>query len=304
LLNAALDEELALSAVATTPFGIAGIGWGRRVGQEVLDRRATDGSGQAVTIPAGSGPGQFRAPFDSRWRFVAPFGVASIAPFLAPPPPALASAAYNADLAEVRQLGRQDCDLGRNDIAQFWLAEAGTVRETGTWLQASLAIVHHYGPGPISEEARLFALLGMAIADSVASAWDTKATYFTWRPTTAIHEGIPDPGWRSRLGAVGGSPEYTSGTSTFAGAAHTVIEAFYCRRDLRFCFETDNAFAKRCYDTPAEAALEAGRSRIYQGIHFQFSNEAGMSAGRAIGREIASTRLQPLQPGQPVCSLP
>jgi hypothetical protein len=116
-----------------------------------------------------------------------------------------------------------------------------------------------------------------------------KATYFTWRPTVAIREADtdgnpatePDPAWTSRIGAVGGSPEYNSGTSAFAGAASAVIEGFYNDAALGFCFQTDKAInGPRCYSSSLEGAEEAGRSRIYQGIHFQFSNE-GRSSRRA-----------------------
>lgn len=180
----------------------------------------------------------------------------------------------------------------------------GTVRETGIWLQAAVAIVRQYGTtDSISETAHLFAMLGMAVADAVIASWETKAAYSTWRPTVAIREadidGNPgthaDPAWTSRIGSAGGSPEYSSGTSTFAGAASQVIESFYCDSNLRFCFVTDKATnGARCYASPLQAAEEAGRSRIFQGIHFQFSNVEGRRAGRAVAQEITSTRLKRL----------
>ena len=61
---------------------------------------------------------------------------------------------------------------------------------------------------------------------------------------------------------------------------------------MSFCFATDLATAPRCYDRPLDAAIEAGRSRIYQGIHFQFSNLEGRRIGTRIGREVAFTQLQ------------
>jgi hypothetical protein len=233
-----------------------------------------------------------------------PFGIASKTPYASGPPPALISAAYAADLNEVKLMGRQDCDPVRNEISQFWLAEAGTARETGLWLQAAIAVARQQGTvRSVSDTVRLFALVGMAVADAVIVSWETKATYFAWRPTVAIREadtdGNPltpaDPMWLSRIGSPGGSPEYNSGTATFGGAASRVMEQFFCRPKLNFCFETEGAIGgPRCYSSPLDAAMEAGRSRIIQGIHFQFSNEDGRRAGRAIGNEIATTRLKPL----------
>jgi hypothetical protein len=148
---------------------------------------------------------------------------------------------------------------------------------------------------------RLLALVAMSVADSVIVSWDTKARYFTWRPVVAIREASTDgnaatmaePSWRPRYGSPGASPEYNSGTSTFGGAASRILEQFYSRKQLSFCFKTDNAqTGPRCFDSPLQAAEEAGRSRILQGIHFQFSNEDGRRVGRAIGDEIVTTRLR------------
>jgi hypothetical protein len=141
----------------------------------------------------------------------------------------------------------------------------------------------------------------MAIADAVMLGWETKATYFTWRPIFAVREadldGNPDtaadPLWTPRNVSIGASPEYNSGLSAFGGAASAVIEAFYFPRRVSFCFATDAApNRERCYSSPLAAAIEGGRSRIYQGIHFQFSNEDGRRTGRRVGLEVALTRLR------------
>jgi hypothetical protein len=290
----------------------AGRRWGQYVGQQVLTKRSADGTQAPAMMPAGRNPGLHRAPFDARWRHMMPFGIASKARYLSGPPPALTSATYTASMEEAQRMGKQDCDSHRNEIAQFWLAEAGTARETGLWLQAAIAIARQQGTlQSVSDTVRLLALVGMAVADAVIVSWETKATYFTWRPTVAIREadtdGNPatpaDPIWLSRIGSPGGSPEYNSGTATFGGAAARVIEQFFCGTKLSFCFETEGSInGPRCYSSPSDAAVEAGRSRVIQGIHFQFSVEDGQQAGRAIGEEISNTRLKPLgAPAQAQC---
>jgi hypothetical protein len=280
---------------------LAGESWGVQVGHQVVARRNQDGTQSPEIIPAGSDPGEFRASFDARFRNMRPFGIRSKLPYVSPPPPALTSSTYTAAFNEVKVLGVQDGNALRNEIATFWLAEGGTVRETGVWFQAAVAIAEQeHTTSSISNTVRLFALLGMAIADAVIVSWETKARFFTWRPTTAIREAntdgnpntVADPNWTSRTGAVGTSPEYTSGLSTFSGAASRVIEVFYGDTQLEFCFETDAALAPRCYPSALAAAVEAGRSRIFQGIHFEFSNVGGRVAGRAVGNEVATTRLR------------
>ncbi len=247
---------------------------------------------------------------------MAPFGVADPAHHASPPPPALDGAAYAAAFEDVRTCASASaalealCDdpaspAERKEISDFWLAEGGTVRETGTWLQAAIAIADRRRTAKsIAGSARLFALVSMAIADAVTVSWEAKTAYFTWRPTTAIRQAdsdanpatAQDSSWTSRIGGVGGSATYTSGTSTFAGAASAAIDGFYCGSAGPFSFQTDLASnGPRSYATPLQAAEEAGRSRIFQGIHFGFSNEAGRAAGRAIGAEIAATRLRPVR---------
>jgi hypothetical protein len=41
----------------------------------------------------------------------------------------------------------------------------------------------------------------------------------------------------------------------------------------------------------AEAADEAGVSRVYGGIHFPFDNTAGQALGRAVGEAIVNSQL-------------
>ena len=297
-LDAALAAELAAVQVGDL---VAGEIWGRYVGEQVVTLRATDGTEMALTIPAGTAVGEHRAAFDARFRNMTPFGVRDPDRYRSGPPPALTSEAYGQAFNDVKTLGQQDADDERNAIAQFWLVEGGTTREPGTWIQALVAIVEQMRTDrSLSDTARIFARVGMAIADGVAASWDSKATFFTWRPFFAIREadldGNPDteadPSWTPRNISIGASPEWPSGLSTFSGAASAVIEAFYFPRRVSFCFATDPAPAPRCYNSPLAAAIEAGRSRIYQGIHFQFSNEEGRRVGRRIGFEVALTRLR------------
>ena len=278
-----------------------GESWGVEVGHQVVARRDADGTQNSLVVPAGTGPGEFRANFDARWANMTLFGIQNRETYVSPAPPSLTSSEYASAFDDVKALGRQDGDPERNAISTFWLAEAGTVRETGLWLQVALAIAEQEGTtSSISRTARLFALIGMATADSVAVSWETKGRYFRWRPTTAIREAdtdgnsetAADPNWTSRIGSVGGTPEYNSGASTFAGAASRVIELFYQDTELDFCFETDLGTLPRCYPSVLDAAVEHGRSRIIQGIHFEFSNVAGRASGRGIGSEVATTRLR------------
>jgi hypothetical protein len=71
----------------------------------------------------------------------------------------------------------------RAEISSFWQAEIRTVRETGTWFLALAEIVEQEDTvASLSDTARLYALVGMAIADAVRSSWRTnrepRGSYF------------------------------------------------------------------------------------------------------------------------------
>lgn len=312
--DSAHSEELA--ALGSGPAVEAGRAWGTAVGDEVVSLRATDATqvNPAPSKPGGTGPGVFPRTFGAtQFRNMTPFGVTSLTDYLSSGPPDLTSAEYAEDFNEVKALGSfTDSDPERAAIARHWLAEGGTVRETGLWFKVALNVASDRGTtASLSDTTRLFALLGMGIADSVATSWTDKFNWHYWRPGDAIRQastdGNPateeDPNWNPRGGVCsatsvalcpvfGGTPEHTSGTSTFAGAASTILAGFYCTDRIGFSFAGEQSGSPtRSYDSFSEAAREAGRSRIYGGIHFQFSNDAGRAAGKEIAREIVRTRL-------------
>jgi hypothetical protein len=321
-VKGSLDEALAdeLAALGSDPAVESGRAWGTSVGNEVLSQRSNDRTQTSMSLPGGTGPGVFPRNFSgTQFRSMAPFGVATVASFLSSGPPPLTSPEYADAFNEVKALGsRANTDPTRAAIARHWLAEGGTVRETGLWLKVALVVIEQQGTAAsLSDTARLLALLGMGTADAVATSWTDKYNWHYWRPGDAIRQastdGNPateeDPGWNPRSAtcpttadlatcAFGATPEHTSGTSTFAGTASTILAGFFCRDSVAFSFAGEQPGSpERSYPGFAEAAREAGRSRIYGGIHFQFSNEAGREAGKELGREIVRTRLLPVDSG-------
>jgi hypothetical protein len=311
-LDAAHETELA--ALGSVPAVEAGRSWGEDVGNEVVSLRSNDGTQTSESKPGGSGPGVFPRTFSAtQFRHMAPFGVASTQAYLSNGPPALTSSEYADDFNEVKALGSfTDDNPERAAIARHWLAEGSTVRETGLWFKVALNVIADQATATsLSDTTRLLALLGMGIADSVATSWQDKFSQHYWRPGDAIRQagsdGNPateeDPNWNPRGGkctatnvamcpVFGGTPEHSSGTSTFAGAASEILASFYCTDHISFSFTGEQpGSAERSYQGFSEAAREAGRSRIYGGIHFQFSNDAGRAAGKEIGREISRSRL-------------
>jgi hypothetical protein len=143
----------------------------------------------------------------------------------------------------------------------------------------------------LEQNARLFALINIAMADAAICAWDAKYAYNFCRPLTAIQnadfDGNPatekDASWSSFI-ITPPFPEYVSGHSTFSGAASTVLARFYGTDEIAFITVSDflPGVFRHCESFSA-AANEAAVSRLYGGIHFRFSNEDGLDAGRGIG---------------------
>jgi hypothetical protein len=303
-LAAQFDAQLASDLAGLRDSGpvSAGREWGEHVGAEVLAARANDGSSPDESQPPGVGPGQFRAAWSgTQFRHLSPFGIADSSVYVSPGPPALTSLEYAAALAEVKLLGNAAIpDVAKLATFQYWNLGAGTSQPPGAWIQIALTVTNDR-PLPLPEMARLFALLTMAMADTVAPTYQTKFLFHAWRPATAIREAdtddnpntIADPGWSPRAGGIGGTPEHWSGHSSFAGAAARVLAGFFCQDNIPFTLVTDSAPGAQARSYPSFSAAEAemGRSRVLGGIHFEFSNQAGIAAGHGVAAEVLSRKL-------------
>jgi hypothetical protein len=263
--------------------------------------RADDGARPVQTQPAGSGPGVFRAEWSGvQYRNVAPFAVADPAVYAAGSPPALDSLDYAAAFAEVNLLGNAAI-AAPDKLAtfQYWSLPAGSVQPPGEWLAIALEVADARGLG-LADQARLAALLSMAAADTSVATVATKFNNRHWRPTTAIREAdtdgnphtAPDPTWSARAGSAGGTPEWVSGHSSFSAAAAAVLAGFFCTDAIAFTHVTDSSGGlARTYPGFSAAASEAGRSRVFGGQHFEFSNQAGLGLGRGVAAEVLATSL-------------
>jgi membrane-associated phospholipid phosphatase len=291
-----------LAGIPDGPQKTSGIVWGEFVASQILVARANDGSTAVVQPPGGSGPGvwiptppAFLPYLLPQWGFVVPFAMSSSSQFRPPGPPALDSQQYAADYEEVKQLGAavgSTRTADQTEIALFWADGAGTETPPGHW--NSIAQILGATRGTTMEEnARLFALINIAMADAAICSWDAKYTYYFWRPVTAITFAEPQLNWSSLI-VTPPFPDYTSGHSTFSAAAATVLPLFFGTEDLPFTTGSDflpGVF--RSFSTCQDAAEEAALSRIYGGIHFRSASQDGLQAGSSIGEWTATHYLLP-----------
>src|SRR5690606_7401170 len=83
-----------------------------------------------------------------------------------------------------------------------------------------------------------------------------------------------------------------------------ILGLFFGRDAMSFDSSSDQLPGViRSFTSFSEAAMEAGRSRIYGGIHYEFANQAGLSSGRDLARHVFKRYFQPVTP-DPILAMP
>ena len=164
------------------------------------------------------------------------------------------------------------------------------------------------------ENARLFALLNMALADGYIGSWESKYRYNFWRPVTAIQladtDGNPntiaDPTW-APLRTTPPMPDHDSAHAVEGGAAAEVLKMVFGTDSVSFsvCSFTmllvggtmrrSRARCVRSYTSFSQAADENAVSRILVGFHFRKAVEDGTKHGRRIGKDAVTHFLRPVK---------
>ncbi len=299
--KAALDALFA-TALATIPDGqakIDGVALGEAVANQVIAARVNDGWNAFVTYDGGTGVGQWQStgpmylPAENpQWATLPPFAMTSPDQSRPDGPPSLTSADYAAAVNETKSLGSATSATRTADqtqIARFWADGQGTYTPPGAWNEIAEEASVRQG-NSLTTDARLFAELDVAEADAAIAAWDAKYTYGSWRPVSAIQNAdtignaaiTQDANWQSLL-ITPPFPEYISGHSTFSAAAAEVLTSFFGSNYAFSTTSTSLLGVTRSFTSFWQAAQEAGESRIYGGIHFEFSNQDGLATGQKIG---------------------
>ena len=309
--KATFDAKYA-AALAAIPDGKAetdGVNAGKAVASQILSLRATDGSSTTVTYTPGTNPGDWRptppglqSAVLPQWPNVHPWAMTSGSQFRPVAPPALTSVAYATALNEVKTIGSANSTTRTADqtaVAKFWANGGGTATPPGHW-NVVAQIVAEDRHNSLEQNARLFALLNIGLADAAIASWDAKYATNFWRPITAIQSAdtdnnavtVADPSWTPLLTTPAFSA-YTSGHSTFSGAAAAVLKGFFGTDRVHFVLPSEAAgLAGRAFTSFSQAAAESGVSRIYAGIHFSFDNVAGLDAGERLGQLVVRNFLK------------
>lgn len=360
ILADVLAEELA--SINASPQAVAR---GRAVGQAaaaaILARRVNDGSqigevdwGQGGRVATGttnafgapvngvqSDPLQWRPDPESAtegrpalalgasWGAVTPFALRSGAQFRAPPFPAIRSARYRAEFADVKAIGAAPGTPGGTGTARtqfignFWGYEGTPLLGAPPRIYAQIAIeLAEQGDidDPV-ELARYLALVHVSMADAGITVWDSKYFYNIGRPVTVIRADDGDPGtvndptWTpfglsqanrpaNRTQRITPPfPAYTSGHATFGSAVFETARGFM-PDNTSFTFISDEYNGTTTdplnnnqprplvpvrYRRLSEAEIENGRSRVFNGVHWQVDSTIGIRQGQQTARFARNT---------------
>jgi VCPO second helical-bundle domain len=316
-------HDAALAAIPDGPAKRNGIMYGGLAADKVLRERVGDGLQTPIgstspfpTLAPGPGvwrltPPAFAAPQTPWMATMRPFGLESAAQFLPPPPPSLQSQQWLDAFNEVKSLGAADSATRIPDqtaVAIFWTANVvrqynGLARSIAT--NTSL---------DVPETARLLAVVNEVAADAMIAMMNAKYHYLFWRPVTAIDptsaandgfgpvpgfdDGNPltseQPGWRP-LVPTPNHPEYPSAHATITSAIAEVLTQFLGTDQLNVDVQgTPSLSVTRHFATADDLRAEADNARVWAGLHYRFSVQAGSLLGRQVADYDLEHAFQPI----------
>jgi VCPO second helical-bundle domain len=278
-------------------------------------------------------PPDFTGPLVPGFGDVNPFVVTSSTQFEPGAPPAPGSPTWIADYNRTMCLGQDlsptrpaECNpadpsmnrtVTQTQMAINWSDMGGTMTPPGRLLDIADQLIASQALDTL-QSARLSALLGAALADSAITIWQTKYDYDTIRPVTVANDCalaaaagvVCHPGWRPLLITTPNFPEYPSGHATFGGAGSVIFQNFFGTDLMNFeimpdpgamatymapvCKSNSNLCDPIEYTSFSQLAIDDAASRVYGGVHFEFSDNQGMRTGEQIAQYVFATAMNPI----------
>ena len=276
-----------------------GAAWGQSVADAIWNLRLADGNAPppppflganvvGVWRPtpllnaSGAGP---------QYATMTPWILTRPSQFRLPAPPALNSTDFATDITEIDTMGvfsGSGRSSDQSELALFWAGNTPLY-----WNRIAAHISAERGLSMV-ENARLFAVLNVSMADAAIACWDVKYRYVFWRPITAIRAGVagvgPDPTWVPWLDffptGTPAHPEYPSGHSTVSGAAAFILAQEF-GEDTAFSTTSDVRPGTRNFSSFTAATSEIADARVFGGIHFRTSCVRGNTLGRTVADYIS-----------------
>jgi len=308
----------AISATESAKSVQAGVAWGQTVATKILSIRSTDGNSPAPppfvgvlgmeSSPAAVGvwrptPLLNATGAGPQFATMTPWVLRLPSQFRLPPPNAVTSPEYAADYNEIKTMGVFSGSSRTDDQSQLVLFWASNTPLTWNRIASDLSASRGWS---LMQNAHLFALLNVAMADAGIACWDSKYRYVFWRPITAIRLGDtdgnpstdPDTGWVPWLDALPSGtpahPEYPSGHSTVSGSAAYILAAAFGEHTPITATSETLPGTTRSFPNFSAATAEIADARVFGGIHFRTSCVRGNALGQTVAAYVSSHAMQRL----------
>jgi len=291
-----------LAAIADGDAKTRGVAIGAETAAAALALRANDGRTVALApfVP-GTAPGDFRGvnPVNRQQPYIRPFTLRSADQFRPEPPPALTSDLYAADFNESKAMGGAVSSLRtpeQLDLARFHTESPAIAPYRNQRRFATVNVA-------LADNARLLAIMSVALADSVIGCFDAKYHYRFWRPQSAIplaaDDGNPateaDPTWTPVV-PTPNHPEYPAAHGCVSSATAESLREFYGTKKLAFDWDSTVASVvqkTRHYTSTDDFLKDIVDARVFGGMHYRNSGEAGVELGRKTAQWVMRYHFEP-----------
>jgi len=323
ILDAALSNSLA--AIPDGPAKTSGVNFGNAAAAAYKTLRTGDNANATFPYEPSFTPGHWQPDplhplqnaWGPAWGTVRPFALTSSTQFAVPGVPDMTSQAYTDAFNQVKELGAYASSTRSADqtaMGLFWAYDRATMGPPPVLYLRNLAEIGAQMGNTTEENARLFAMASVAMADAAIASWDVKFVHDFWRPITAIRQAdsdgnpatLADAAWIP-LGAPGGIssaftddftppfPAYVSGHATMGAAMFEVLRGFYGTDIQNYHLssqEMPNGENVRSFTSFSQAEWENAISRIYLGIHWIFDATDGITLGNEIADWVGANHFQ------------
>jgi hypothetical protein len=282
-----------------TPWHAESADYGKQVANAIIAWSATDDSDKAnasYTPPVGDGLWKATPPASSPaslpyWKNNRPI-VANSQQGVTLPAPVPFSAdpqsPFYAMVNQVYKTSQQQTD-DQKAIALFWddAPNGKYLSAFGHWISV-LAQVAKEKNLSLIETAEAYAKTSIAMHEAIIATWKLKFTYNLVRPVTYIQQHM-DNKWLPTIGTPP-HPEYPAAHATLSSAAaYALTNALGGNISFTDHSYDDLGMTPRSYPTFEAAGAEAGLSRLYGGIHYQPSIDAGATVGKQVAKNMINS---------------
>jgi membrane-associated phospholipid phosphatase len=248
--------------------------------------------------PSGAGqwsatPPSFAPPLLPYWGSNRSFVLANAGTCPAPPPPEYSEEVTSTFFKEAQEVHRiaNAATQEQRQFALYWADDPlKTPTPAGHWVFIATDLLK-LRKANLAQAAELYARLNIAMADAFIANWATKYQVNLLRPVTYVQLVI-DSNWVPTLMHTPAFPDYPSGHSAQSSAAAAVLAAtFGAQTTFTDNTHNDRGWGPRSFKSFQVAADEAALSRLYAGIHYRSSVEAGKVQGLCVAQKVLGLKL-------------